>query len=433
MQSWEFACMVAFFFIVTYRLPVRFGCPEESVTRLTGLFSSYFDANSLLIHVRALPLHGNDTLMRPIYIWQYPTWPAFTWDDSALISLLADVRNLEGKIQGMMGSLGFDVQSKASLDVMTEDIVRSSEIEGVILNSDRVRSSIAEHLGVETVGLPRPDHYTEGIVQVMLDAVRNSCQPLNHERLFNWHAAIFPMGRSGMYPITVGAYRTGSEPMQVVSGAMGKERVHYEAPPSDAVPGMMDEFLDWVNRDGDAMDPILKAAVAHLWFVAIHPFDDGNGRLTRTITDMLLARADGFPLRFYSMSAEILRERKSYYEALERTTQGSTEITGWLMWFLQTIRKALLHAEMTIRKVVCKAQFWQRHKDILMNERQVKMVNLLWEGFEGKLTTSKWAEITKASQATALRDITDLIAKGILISAEDGGRSTNYRLNPSLM
>lgn len=332
-----------------------------------------------------------------------------------------------------MGSLGFDVQSKASLDVMTEDIVRSSEIEGVILNSDRVRSSIAEHLGVETVGLPRPDHYTEGIVQVMLDAVRNSCQPLNHERLFNWHAAIFPMGRSGMYPITVGAYRTGSVPMQVVSGAMGKERVHYEAPPSDAVPGMMHEFLDWVNRDGDAMDPILKAAVAHLWFVAIHPFDDGNGRLTRTITDMLLARADGFPLRFYSMSAEILRERKSYYEALERTTQGSTEITGWLMWFLQTIRKALLHAEMTIRKVVCKAQFWQLHKDILMNERQVKMVNLLWEGFEGKLTTSKWAKITKASQATALRDITDLIAKGILVSAEDGGRSTNYRLNPSLM
>lgn len=246
--------------------------------------------------------------MRPIYLWQYPTGPKFTWNDSDLITLLSEVRNLEGKIQGMMSGLGFDVQSSTSLGVMTEDVLRSSEIEGVILNSDRVRSSIARHLGIETVGLPFPDHYTEGVVQVMMDAVRNNNRPLSCERLFNWHAAIFPTGRSGIYPIQVGAYRTGDEPMQIVSGAMGKEKVHYEAAPSEAVPAMMKEFIDWINTETD-IDPVLKAAVAHLWFVAIHPFDDGNGRLTRTITDMLLAKADGFPLRFYSMSAEILREK----------------------------------------------------------------------------------------------------------------------------
>lgn len=365
--------------------------------------------------------------MRPIYIWQHPAWPNFTWNDSELIILLSEVRNLEGKIHGMMSSLGFDIQSSTSLNVMTEDVLRSSEIEGVILNSDKVRSSIARHLGIETVGLPYPDHYTEGVVQVMMDAVRNNDQPLTHERLFNWHAAIFPTGRSGIYPIQVGAYRTGDEPMQIVSGAMGKEKVHYEAPPSEAVPGMMDEFLDWFNKETD-IDPVLKAAVAHLWFVAIHPFDDGNGRLTRTLTDMLLARADGFPLRFYSMSAEILREKKSYYEILEKTTTGSTDITLWLNWFLQIMKSAICRSEVTVKRVMQKASFWQRHREISLNERQVKIVNLLWDGFEGKLTTSKWAKITKASQATALRDITDLIDKGVLVAAADGGRSTNYLL-----
>lgn len=367
------------------------------------------------------------TNMRPIYIWQYPAWPNFTWNDSELIILLSEVRNLEGKIHGMMSSLGFDIQSSTSLNIMTEDVLRSSEIEGVILNSDKVRSSIARHLGIETVGLPYPDHYTEGVVQVMMDAVRNNDQPLTHERLFNWHAAIFPTGRSGIYPIQVGAYRTGDEPMQIVSGAMGKEKVHYEAPPSEAVPRMMDEFLDWFNKETD-IDPVLKAAVAHLWFVAIHPFDDGNGRLTRTLTDMLLARADGFPLRFYSMSAEILREKKSYYEILEKTTTGSTDITLWLNWFLQIMKSAICRSEATVKRVMQKTSFWQRHREISLNERQVKMVNLLWDGFEGKLTTSKWAKITKASQATALRDITDLIDKGVLVAASDGGRSTNYLL-----
>lgn len=366
--------------------------------------------------------------MRPIYIWQYPEWPSFTWNDSRLIALLSEVRNLEGKIQGMMGGLGFDVQSMTALNVMTEDVLRSNEIEGVILNSDKVRSSIAKHLGIDTAGLPQPDRYTEGVVQIMMDAVTNCNKPLTPERLFNWHAALFPTGRSGMYPITVGAYRTGGEPMQIVSGAMGKEKVHYEAPPSDVVPDMMTDFLRWINSDNTVTDPVLKAAVAHLWFVAIHPFDDGNGRLTRTITDMQLAKADGFPLRFYSMSAEILREKKTYYEILEHTTSNSTDITEWLEWFLNTMKSSILRAEETVKRVVSKSSFWQRHREIPMNERQVKMVNMLWDGFTGKLTSSKWAKITKTSQATALRDITDLIEKGILIAAADGGRSSNYLL-----
>lgn len=366
--------------------------------------------------------------MRPIYIWQYPEWPSFTWNDSRLIALLSEVRNLEGKIHGMMGGLGFNVQSMTALNVMTEDVLRSNEIEGVILNSDKVRSSIARHLGIDTAGLPQPDHYTEGVVQIMMDAVTNCNKPLTPERLFNWHAALFPTGRSGMYPITVGAYRTGGEPMQIVSGAMGKEKVHYEAPPSDVVPDMMTDFLTWINSDNTVTDPVLKAAVAHLWFVAIHPFDDGNGRLTRTITDMQLAKADGFPLRFYSMSAEILREKKAYYEILEHTTSNSTDITEWLEWFLNTMKSSILRAKETVKRVVCKSSFWQRHCEIPMNERQVRVVNMLWDGFTGKLTSSKWAKITKTSQATALRDITDLIEKGILTAAADGGRSSNYLL-----
>lgn len=366
--------------------------------------------------------------MRPIYIWQYPEWPSFTWNDSRLIALLSEVRNLEGMIQGMMDGLGFNVQSMTALNVMTEDVLRSNEIEGVILNSDKVRSSIARHLGIDTAGLPQPDHYTEGVVQIMMDAVTNCNKPLTPERLFNWHAALFPTGRSGMYPITVGAYRTGGEPKQIVSGAMGKEKVHYEAPPSDVVPDMMTDFLTWINSDNTVIDPVLKAAVAHLWFVAIHPFDDGNGRLTRTITDMQLAKADGFPLRFYSMSAEILREKKAYYEILEHTTSNSTDITEWLEWFLNTMKSSILRAKETVKRVVCKSSFWQRHREIPMNERQVRVVNMLWDGFTGKLTSSKWAKITKTSQATALRDITDLIEKGILTAAADGGRSSNYLL-----
>ena len=369
--------------------------------------------------------------MRAIYLWQQPTWAKFQWDNERLITLLSEVRNLEGRITGLMEGVGFNVQNATSLDVMVEDVLRSSEIEGELLNADKVRSSIARHLGLNTEGLPEPDHYTEGIVQVMLDAVRNSNEALTHERLFNWHAALFPTGRSGMYPITVAAYRVGAEPMRVVSGAMGKEKVHYKAPASKVVPAMMDELLKWINEE-QSIDPILKAGIAHLWFVAIHPFDDGNGRITRTITDLLLAKADGMPHRFYSMSAEILRERKGYYEALEKTTAGTMDITLWLEWFLQTLRSAILRSEATVKRVVAKSFFWQRNRGIAMNDRQVKVVNMLWDGFEGKLNTSKWAKITKTSQATALRDITDLIDKGILVSANEGGRSTNYLLKDDL-
>ena len=365
--------------------------------------------------------------MRAVYIWQQPTWPKFEWDNDRLINLLSEVRNLEGRVLGMMGGLGFSIQNTTSLDVMVEDVLRSSEIEGELLNADRVRSSIASHLGIATEGLPAPDHYTEGVVQVMLDAVRNSDKPLTHERLFNWHAALFPTGRSGMYKINVAAYREGTEPMQVVSGAMGRERVHYEAPTSEAVPAMMNDFLAWINEEQN-IDPILKAAVAHLWFVAIHPFDDGNGRITRTITDMLLAKADGMSHRFYSMSAEILRERKGYYEALEKTTTGTMDITLWLEWFMQTLRSAIVRSEATVKRVVAKSSFWQRNREVAMNDRQVKVVNMLWDGFEGKLNTSKWAKITKTSTATAFRDINDLVEKGVLVVAVGGGRSTNYLL-----
>ena len=365
--------------------------------------------------------------MRAMYIWQQVSWPKFTWNNSRLITLLSEVRNLEGRVYGLMNGLGLELQNRTSLDVMTQDVLRSCEIEGELLNPDRVRSSIARHLGVEVEGLPEPDHYTDGVVQVMLDAVRNRDEALTHERLFNWHAALFPTGRSGMYHITVASYREGKEPMQVVSGAMGKERVHYEAPSSEIVHDIMTDFLQWVNNEED-IDPILKAAVAHLWFVAIHPFDDGNGRLTRTITDMLLARADGMSHRFYSMSAEIMRERKSYYEVLEKTTTGDVDITLWLEWFLLTLRSAILRSEATIKRVVKKSMFWQENRGVAMNERQVKVVNKLWDGFEGKLTTSKWAKMTKTSQATALRDINDLIEKGILYASDEGGRSMHYLL-----
>ncbi|MGN1211013.1 MAG: Fic family protein [Candidatus Cryptobacteroides sp.] len=365
--------------------------------------------------------------MRPYYIWQYPGWPKFSWESDRILNPLSEVRLLEGRIAGMMSGLGFDIQSRTSLGVMTEDVIRSNEIEGILLNADRVRSSVARHLGISIEGLPEPDHYTDGVVQVMIDAVRNYSEELTENRLFNWHAALFPTGRSGIHPITVAGWSVGEEPMQVVSGALGKEKVHYEAPASADVPKEMALFRDWVNNEKDT-DSVLKAAIAHLWFVTIHPFDDGNGRMARTITDMLLARADGMPHRYYSMSAEILRNKNGYYDALERTTIGDVDITLWLEWFLRTLKAAMERSVDTVDRVVKKSMFWQKHRDVAMNERQVKIVNQLWYGFEGKLTSVKWAKICKTSQATALRDINDLIGKGILMKGEDGSKNTNYIL-----
>ena len=364
-----------------------------------------------------------------IYIWQYKDWPDFTWDDAKLSYKLGRVRSLQGKLIGKMSTLGFNLKNNAMLDALTADITKSSEIEGEILNVGQVRSSVARHLGMEIEGLPEADRYVDGVVQVMIDATQNYMQPLTDERLFNWHAALFPMGRSGIYKITVADWRRGKEPMQVISGAMGKEKIHYQAPDSDAVPYQIKLFLNWANNN-QKIDAVLKAAIAHLWFVTSHPFDDGNGRISRTITDLFLARADEMPHRFYSMSAEIRKQRKGYYEILEKTQKGGLDITGWLEWFLSCLEAALLGTEKSISMVLQKSAFWDKYRFVSMNERQIKMVNLLWDGFDGKLTTSKWGKIAKCSPDTALRDIQDLMCKDVLRKADEGGRSTNYELIP---
>ena len=367
-------------------------------------------------------------MIHPVWIWQYEQWPHFCWSDSNIISLLARVRQQQGQLLGLMSSLGFDTQSQNALEVMTEDVLRNAEIEGMLLNPDHVRSSVARHLGLDYAGMPEADHYTEGVVQVLMDAVQHANEPLTEERLFNWHAALFPTGRSGITSITVAAWRQGAEPMQVVSGAIGKEQVHYEAPPSERLPQEMAQFLQWLNTEA-SIDPVLKAAIAHLWFVNIHPFDDGNGRLTRTITDMLLARADNSSQRFYSMSAAILRNKKGYYEILEYIGKHGLDITPWLIWFLETMEDAITTAQARVQRVVQKTLFWQKYVSTPLNERQVKIINRLWDGLEGKLNTSKWAKMTHTSSATALRDIQDLVQKGILHDSGEGGRNTNYVLH----
>lgn len=366
-------------------------------------------------------------MMQPIWIWQYEDWPHFCWNDSSLISLLGQVREKQGRLLGLMSGMGFETQVQSSLNSMTEEVLRNSEIEGIALNASQVRSSVARHLGLETAGLAEANHYTEGVVQIMLDATQHAERRLTAEQLFNWHAALFPTGRSGIVPITVGGYRNGAEPMQVVSGAMGKEQIHYEAPPSEQVEHEMDMFLDWFNTQ-TTIDPLLKAGIAHLWFVNIHPFDDGNGRLTRTLTDMLLARADGQQMRYYSMSAAILRHKKAYYDILEYTGKHSLDITQWLVWFLLTLEDALDTALYQAEQVLRKTLFWQKHQNTVLNERQIKVINRLWDGFEGKLSTGKWAKMNHISQATALRDIQDLVEKGILCKTDEAGRSTNYEL-----
>ncbi|MEG2515019.1 MAG: Fic family protein, partial [Bacteroidaceae bacterium] len=283
------------------------------------------------------------------------------------------------------------------------------------------------HLGIKIEGLPESDRYVDGIVQVMMDATQNYRQPLSDERLFNWHAALFPTGRSGIYPITVANWRQGVDPMLVVSGAMGKEKVHYRAPNSEDVPREMQHFLNWINGR-QHIDPVLQAGIAHLWFVTIHPFDDGNGRIARTITDLFLARADEMPHRFYSMSSEIRKQRKAYYDILEKTQKGGLDITAWLKWFLSCLESALIETAQSVSNVLSKSDFWEKHRLVSMNERQKKMINILFDGFDGKLTSSKWGKMTKCSPDSALRDIQDLISKNILQKTDEGGRSTNYEL-----
>lgn len=362
------------------------------------------------------------------YIHELPNWPKFEWDQRGLAKQLAAVRHRQGRLIGRMQALGFPLREEAVLKTLTEDVLKSSEIEGEILDKDQVRSSIARRLGMETAALPSADRNVEGVVEMMLDATQKYKDKLTADRLFGWHASLFPTGRSGMRKIVVGAWRDGkSGPMQVVSGPEGRERVHYEAPVAGRLDKDMKVFLQWFNGADDT-DLVLKAALAHLWFVTIHPFEDGNGRIARAIADMSLARSEESPQRFYSMSAQIRLERKAYYDILEATQKGGLDITPWMEWFLGCLDRAFGGAEKTLGSVFAKADFWKKHAAVPLNDRQRDIINRLLDGFDGKLTSSKWATIEKCSPDTALRDIDSLLARGILRKDAGGGRSTSYSL-----
>lgn len=363
-----------------------------------------------------------------MYIYQRPGWPQFGWDQGGVSLILSSVRHKQGKLIGHMTALGFPVRSEAILETLTLDALKSNEIEGELLNPEQVRSSIARRLGIDTFSLLPVDRQVEGVVDMLLDATQQFDAPLTKDRLFNWHAALFPTGRSGMYPITVANWRTHEHGlMQVVSGALGKERVHFQAPDAARLDAEMTLFLDWFNA-AETTDPVIKAAIAHLWFVTVHPFDDGNGRIARTIADLQLARADGSSQRFYSMSAQIRKERNNYYAALERAQRGDLNITDWLNWFLGCLDRSLTTAEDTLAAVLNKARYWEWLATKTINDRQRLMLNKLLDGFEGKLTTSKWAKMAKCSQDTALRDMQQLVEQGILVKEAAGGRSTSYGL-----
>ena len=364
-----------------------------------------------------------------IYVYQQDEWPHFTWNNNALLFLLGKVRNKQGNLTGKMESLGFELRNEANLETLTLDVLKSTEIEGEILNPEQVRSSIAKRLGMDISGLVQSDRNVEGVVDMMLDATQHFEKPLTVERLFDWHSALFPTGRSGMHKIITGNWRDDSTgPMQVVSGAMGKEKVHYQAPDAKKIEYEMRLFINWLNSD-DNLDPVIKAGLAHFWFVTIHPFEDGNGRIARAIGDMLLARADRISQRFYSMSAQIRLERKEYYNILEKSQKGTLDITGWLQWFLNCLMNALNVTDQTLAKVLTKHKFWNKHATLILNDRQILLLNKILDGFDGKLTSSKWAKIAKCSEDTALRDIQDLIGKDILKKEPAGGRSTSYELN----
>lgn len=363
-----------------------------------------------------------------VYIHELPGWPNFQWDAGRLAAQLAAARHLQGRLVGQMEALGFRLRDEAVLRTLTEDVVKSSEIEGERLDADQVRSSVARRLGLDIGGLRAADRHVDGVVEMMLDATQRYGQPLTAERLFGWHASLFPTGRSGMHRITVGAWREDrTAPMQVVSGPVGRERVHFEAPAAGRLEAEMQRFLEWFNADAGT-EPVLKAALAHLWFVTIHPFDDGNGRIARAIADMLLARSEGSSRRFYSMSAQIREERGDYYAILERTQKGSMDVTPWMEWFLGCLTRAIEGAQAALSGVIARARYWEKLRDVPLNERQRLMIGRLLEGFEGKLTTSKWAALTKSSNDTALRDIQQLVERGVLVRNPAGGRSTSYSL-----
>jgi Fic family protein len=364
------------------------------------------------------------------FIHELPAWPELTWDGDALSSALADARYRQGRLLGKMESLGFDLQTEASLATLTSDVVKSSAIEGEALNVDEVRSSIARRLGLDAGGLPKASRDVEGIVEMMLDATRNYREPLTQERLFAWHASLFPTGHSGMSRIAVGMWRPPEAgEMEVVSGPIGRERVHFRAPDATRLDAEMQRFFDWFNATS-SLDPVLKAGVAHLWFVTIHPFEDGNGRIARAIADLSLARADGMKERFYSMSSQIAAERKEYYQELENAQRGDLDVTRWLDWFIHCLGRAIENADGLLATVLHKAKTWQRVNRRPVNDRQRQVINRLLSGFEGNLTNAKYAKLAKCSSDTALRDIKELLARGILVQNPSGGRSTSYHLAP---
>jgi len=363
------------------------------------------------------------------YIHESADWPNLRWDDAKLLPLLADVRHRQGRLLGRMEGLGFRLRAEASLTTLTADVIKSSAIEGALLDTEQVRSSIARRLGLDFGDKVQSNRDVEGVVEMMLDATQKYAEPLTAERLFGWHASLFPTGRSGMRRITVGAWRPADiGPMQVVSGEMGRERVHFEAPSADRLGHEVSVFLDWFGA-ANGIDPVLKAGIAHFWFVTIHPFEDGNGRISRAIADMALARAEGTIDRFYSMSAQIEAEKKQYYLNLEKSQKGGTDITSWLEWFLGCLGRAVAGAEDGLASVLRKAKIWERiiHQSPV-NERQRKVINRLLDGFEGKLSTSKYVKLAKCSADTALRDIKILLDRGVLIQDAGGGRNTSYRL-----
>lgn len=371
---------------------------------------------------------AEDAEIKTVYIHERKDWPEFRWDAKALADQVTQVRYHQGRLLGRMESLGFPLRQEAVLASLTQEVARSSEIEGELLNLQSVRSSLARHLGIVIAGLTPSDRHVDGIVEMMLDAVGRFREPLTARRLFGWHAALFPTGRSGMAKITTGAWRNDrSGAMQVVSGPIGKRRVHFEAPAAKRLRVEMRRFLDWFNHQPPA-GLLTGAALAHLWFVTIHPFDDGNGRIARAITDLLLARSEGTDKRFYSMSAQIMIERDAYYEVLESTQKGSMDVTPWLQWFLSCLDRAFGHSESMLASVLQRARFWEFHSSQALNYRQRLVLARLLDGFEGKLTSSMWAKLAKCSQDTALRDIEQLVQWHILQRDPAGGRSTSYSL-----
>lgn len=365
------------------------------------------------------------------YIWQQDAWPRWTYAHERLTPLLAQVHRAQGLLLGRMHDMGLEQRGLATLRVLTDDVIKTSEIEGETLQPESVRSSIARRLGVDIGALALADRHVDGVVDMVLDATQQYAQPLTAQRLWSWHAALFPTGYSGLTPIRVGAWRDDAQGlMQVVSGPLHRQRVHYQAPPAETLDAEMAVFLDWFNAASQD-DPLVKAGLAHLWFVTLHPMDDGNGRMARAVGDMALARAESTVQRYYSLSAQIQRERKDYYDQLERTQKGTLDVTDWLEWFLSCLLCAVQGAQDMLSAVLGKASFWRQWADTPMNERQIKLLNILLDGIDGKLTTSKWAAIAKCSQDTALRDIKELLECGVLVRSEASGRSTSYEVRPN--